>query len=206
VIGDRWSLLIVRELSLRDCRYTDLRDGLPGIASNLLAERIRRLTNDGLVERHEPDAAEVSVVYRLTARGRELLPALHAIVLWASPMMVSGPAPDDRQRGRWTAFAAEAFLDRPAAGREPLRLQVDDEHEPVVIDITPDEVTASLGSTDDADVHISGSTWHQLGLLSGELTFADASRLLDIRGTRSDVQRLRHILEMRRTSTTSDHE
>lgn len=88
------------------------------------------------MERHEPDAAELSVVYRLTARGRELVPALHAIVRWASPMMVSGPTPDDRQRGRWTTFAAAAFLDRLPAGEAPLTVQVDDEQEPVVIDIT----------------------------------------------------------------------
>lgn len=161
------------------------------------------------MERHEPDAAELSVVYRLTARGRELVPALHAIVRWASPTMVSGPAPDDRQRGRWTAFAAAAFLDRLPAGEAPLTVQVDDKQEPVVIDITPDDVTASLGSSDDADIRIGGSAWHQLGLLSGELTFADASRLLHIRGTRSNVQRFRDVLQSRHTPmnpATSDHE
>src|SRR5437588_6264945 len=55
VIGDRWTLLIVRELLLRPCRYTDLRDGLPGIATNLLAERLRELEAANVVEREDPE-------------------------------------------------------------------------------------------------------------------------------------------------------
>ena len=54
VIGDRWTLLIVRELALRGaCRYTDLRNGLPGIASNLLAERLRELDHAGVIARED---------------------------------------------------------------------------------------------------------------------------------------------------------
>ena len=47
VVGDRWTLLIVRELAARPCRYTDLRDGLPGIATNLLADRLKSLERRG---------------------------------------------------------------------------------------------------------------------------------------------------------------
>ena len=49
VVGDRWTLLIVRELSVRPCRYTDLRDGLPGIATNLLADRLKSLEAAGII-------------------------------------------------------------------------------------------------------------------------------------------------------------
>ena len=51
VVGDRWTLLIVRELLLRSpARYTDIREGLPGIATNLLADRLRELEREGIVE------------------------------------------------------------------------------------------------------------------------------------------------------------
>ena len=54
VVGDRWTLLIVRELLIRGaCRYTDLKDGLPGIATNLLADRLRELESAGLIRREE---------------------------------------------------------------------------------------------------------------------------------------------------------
>src|SRR6266852_6069713 len=88
VIGDRWTLLIVRELLIREAyRYTDLRDGLPGIATNLLADRLRELERAGIVEREAAPAPVASTLYRLTERGRELRPAVHALGRWSAPMM-----------------------------------------------------------------------------------------------------------------------
>ena len=67
-IGDRWSLLIVRELMVRDtARYTDLRDGLPGIATNLLADRLHHLCDLGVVERVPPIPPVATPAFRLTA-------------------------------------------------------------------------------------------------------------------------------------------
>ena len=70
VIGDRWTLLIVRELLIRGaCRYTDLRNGLPGIATNLLAERLRELEEAGVIEREEAPPPIATTLFRLTPRG-----------------------------------------------------------------------------------------------------------------------------------------
>src|SRR5438445_11013915 len=83
VIGDRWSLLIVRELLLHDAlRYTDLRGGLPGIATNLLADRLRQLEQAGVVEREEAPPPIARTLFRLTERGRRLRPAIHALMSW----------------------------------------------------------------------------------------------------------------------------
>ncbi len=80
VIGDRWTLLIVRELLLRErCRYTDLRNGLPGIATNLLADRLRELEEAGIVSREEAPPPIATTVFRLTSRGRELEPIVNQI-------------------------------------------------------------------------------------------------------------------------------
>src|SRR5919197_3297835 len=88
VVGDRWSLLIVRELLLRgSCRYTDLRYGLPGIATNLLAERLRELEEAGLVRRVEAPPPIATTLFELTERGRELEDALYALVQWGAPFM-----------------------------------------------------------------------------------------------------------------------
>ncbi len=199
VLGDRWSMLIIRELSLRDCRYTDIRDGLPGIASNLLAERLRELSHAGVVERYESPKPIASALYRLTLRGRELLPAMHAIVRWASPLMVSGPADGDHERGRWTAFAADAFLGGPGADATTLSVQMGDDEEPIVIDIAAGDVSVRIGTDDHADVRVHGSNWMQLGLLSGELSFSEATRLIEITGSRTAVRKLRGVLHRRRT-------
>src|SRR5438045_9642594 len=81
VIGDRWTLLIIRELLLQGpSRYAELQRGLPGIATNLLADRIRDLEANGIVVRKDGIAS-------LTARGRELEPVMRAIGRWRAPLL-----------------------------------------------------------------------------------------------------------------------
>src|SRR5689334_14592704 len=92
VIGDRWTLLIVRELLLRGpSRYTDLRDGLPGIATNLLADRLRELEHAGLVAREDAPPPVATALFRLTKRGRELRPLLEELTRWGLPYMIDEP-------------------------------------------------------------------------------------------------------------------
>src|SRR5215831_16134982 len=88
VVGDRWTLLIVRELALQGpCRYTDLRNGLPGIATNLLAARLRELEAAGVVRREEAPPPIATTLFHLTARGEELRPVLEALTRWGVPLM-----------------------------------------------------------------------------------------------------------------------
>src|ERR671937_2991699 len=107
VVGDRWSLLIVRELMLRDaCRYTDLRNGLPGIATNLLADRLRELERAGVIEREEAPPPVAATVFRLTERGRQLRDAVHALGRWGGPLLADAPH-DDAYRSHWLALPLE---------------------------------------------------------------------------------------------------
>jgi DNA-binding HxlR family transcriptional regulator len=76
VIGDRWTLLVVRELLLGGARYGELERALPGIPSNLLADRLRLLEVEHIAER-DADRA-----YRLTPKGRELAPVLASLAAW----------------------------------------------------------------------------------------------------------------------------
>ena len=93
VVGDRWTLLIVRELELRGaCRYTDLRNGLPGIATNLLADRLRELEHAGVVVREEAPPPIATTLFRLTPRGAELRPVLESLVRWGMPLMAADNA------------------------------------------------------------------------------------------------------------------
>src|ERR1022692_5071124 len=87
IIGDRWTLLIVRELLIRPCRYTDLRQGLPGIATNLLADRLRELEEAGILTREEAAPPVATTLFRLTKRGKELEPALLLLDTWGAPLL-----------------------------------------------------------------------------------------------------------------------
>src|SRR5436305_11702023 len=110
VIGNRWTLLIVRELLLRGpSRYTDLREGLPGIATNLLAERLRELEEARLVAREEAPPPVATTLFRLTPRGEELRPVIERLTLWGAPLMTVQD-PKDVVRSHWLAFALESML------------------------------------------------------------------------------------------------
>ncbi len=70
VVGDRWTLLIVRELLLQGpCRFTDLKNGLPGIATNLLSTRLKELEEAGLISREDAPPPVATVLYTLTENG-----------------------------------------------------------------------------------------------------------------------------------------
>jgi DNA-binding HxlR family transcriptional regulator len=84
IVGQRWTLLILRDLSVGACRYSDLAAGLPGIPTNTLASRLKELEEEGVVMRVAPSGAERAVVYGLTPRGEELVPALEALSRWGA--------------------------------------------------------------------------------------------------------------------------
>lgn len=112
VVGDRWSLLIVRELLPGPLRYGELAASLGGIATNLLADRLRSLEADGVVERRLGEAG--GVVYTLTPWGEQLREPVAALVRWSRPLMLPGPR-DDAFQPRWLAVALPALLDGRSA-------------------------------------------------------------------------------------------
>ena len=94
VLGERWTLLIVRDLSVSPCRFTDLHEGLPGIPTSGLTSRLRDLQADGVVRRIASEHPGGGVRYTLTPHGRALEPILDALGRWGAATMVV-PAPDD---------------------------------------------------------------------------------------------------------------
>lgn len=114
VVGDRWTLLIVRELMLGPRRFTDLIDGLPGISRNLLTERLRALERDGIVSRQELPPPAARQVYELTEDGRDLAEAMLPLVAWGVRRLGSR-GPGESFRPQWAALAMAAFADRDAA-------------------------------------------------------------------------------------------
>ncbi|WP_406638967.1 winged helix-turn-helix transcriptional regulator [Amycolatopsis sp. WGS_07] len=109
IVGDRWNLLIVRQLLIAPARYRDLVDGLPGIATNLLADRLRDLETAGVVERRLAGKGS-AVEYALTPWGAELRQPIEGLIRWSTPLMVRGPE-GDSFRPEWLALAVPVLLD-----------------------------------------------------------------------------------------------
>lgn len=99
-VGERWSLLIVRELLGGPRRYTDLHADLPGVSTDILAARLKQLEGEGLVERRRLERPANASVYELTARGHELRPVLEALATWGTPDL-GEPRPTDAVRAHW---------------------------------------------------------------------------------------------------------
>src|SRR5436190_7273575 len=89
VIGDRWTLLVIRELLLQGpCRFTDLKNGLPGIATNLLSGRLKELEDADLISRQDAPPPIATTLYHLTENGLAVEPVLKALGLWGLRNMV----------------------------------------------------------------------------------------------------------------------
>ncbi|MEX0657614.1 MAG: helix-turn-helix domain-containing protein [Egibacteraceae bacterium] len=150
-VGDRWTLLIVRELSLGDQSFRDLAAALPGISPSLLTKRLDELADDGLVVRNDAPQRSKHVEYRLTDDGRSLQPAIIELIRWGSRWMVSGPG-DDRVDARWAPLALRALLEGQPARRGRVHLDVDGVHVTIASSAGRRQVTAGRHGRADATV------------------------------------------------------
>jgi DNA-binding HxlR family transcriptional regulator len=176
VVGDRWTLLIVRELELRGaCRYTDLRNGLPGIATNLLADRLRELEHEGLLVREEAPPPVATTLFRLTSRGAELRPVLEGLVRWGMPLMTQDNA-GDAVRSHWLAWAVELILTDRQPDAPPVTVELQTGEQPIVVQTRDGKLVTRVGPVGDggADATITGAPRPVMGLLLGMLTLRDA--------------------------------
>ncbi|WP_338888156.1 winged helix-turn-helix transcriptional regulator [Rhodococcus sovatensis] len=192
VVGDRWNLLIVRQLLVAPARYRDLVDGLPGIATNLLADRLRDLESSGVVERRLAGAGSV-VEYLLTPWGSELREPIESLIRWSTPLMVRGPA-DDAFRPEWLALAVPALLEKRVKPRRAATVGLDIGGQPLQLRVTRAgfEVGPQLGPQDGhrLDATVRADPAYVLGLAAGALTLADARALgvVEIDGDESAVR------------------
>ena len=108
LVGERWTLLVVRELLHGPKRYTDLADHLPGIGTNILAVRLKELEAAGIVEKKKLPPPFSSTVYELTPAGRQLRPVLHELARFGARLM--GPPPPDALTEGWLVGALDLAL------------------------------------------------------------------------------------------------
>ncbi len=192
VIGDRWDLLIVRELLARSpARYTDLHNGLPGIATNLLADRLRDLEAAGVVRRFQAPPPVATTVFELTARGEDLWPAVRELGRWGRPLLAE-PADEDEFRIHWLAVPARLHLIDHQPGRPPVTLVLRSGGAALTFATSGGAVRSRPGDADAPDLVLAGPPQLIVGVLVGKLSLAEArARGLDADGDLAVLSRLR---------------
>lgn len=187
VVGDRWNLLIVRQLLMGPARYRDLRAGLSGIATNLLTDRLRDLETAGVLERRLSEDGK-ALSYALTPWGAQLREPIYALVRWSTPLMVRGPQGDEF-RAEWLRLALPAlFADRvPAGPSVAVAIAVDGG----TVQLQTTEAGIEVGEPDgrplDAVLHTEAPI--VLGLAAGVLSFDDVMALVEIDGDQSALRK-----------------
>lgn len=149
VVGERWTLLIVRNLLLGPQRYSQLQRGLPGITTNLLAQRLREMENAGLIE-HVADP-QIAPAYQLTPLGLELEPAIHALGSWGWKRM-GVPAPQDRRDIEWLLVSLRRRYRGGAAVRAEIVIETASYH----ILLEDQQVAIGRGAISDPEVRLLG--------------------------------------------------
>ena len=191
LVGDRWTLLIVRELAQRGaCRYTDLRNGLPGIATNLLADRLRELEHAGVVAREDAPPPIATTLFHLTPRGEQLRPVLEDLTRWGLPLMTE-QSPGDAVRSHWLAGALKLMLTDRQPDASPVAIELQTGDQPIVIETRDGAIHVRLGPADNADATLTGPPKPIMGLLLGLLELADANANgVDYRGDPTILDRI----------------
>ncbi|QEV21096.1 winged helix-turn-helix transcriptional regulator [Streptomyces alboniger] len=113
-VGDRWTLLVVRELLVGPRRYTDLHADLPGVSTDVLASRLKDMEQQGLTTRRRLPPPAAAYVYELTLKGRQLLPVLEALAAWGVHGLEER-RPTDAVRAHWFALPMLRTLARIGA-------------------------------------------------------------------------------------------
>ncbi|MDO0925075.1 winged helix-turn-helix transcriptional regulator [Streptomyces sp. TG1A-8] len=171
LVGDRWTLLIVRELLAGPRRYTDLHADLPGVSTDVLASRLKDMERDGLATRRRLPPPGVASVYELTARGAALLPVLQALGRWGEGEL-GERRPTDAVRAHWFALPLLRALD--GRGVVEVRLEEGEFHVRAGAEEGPAYGDGPAPGEADARLVMDSATCAAVG--RGELALADAVR------------------------------
>lgn len=174
IVGERWTLLIVRELLLGPKRFSDLADRLSGVSSAVLSERLRSLEESGLVGRRwlEPPAA--STVYELTPDGEALRPAVFELIRWGGRFLLP-QRPGERVEPDWMRLALAAYVPQGPTPARSFNIRIRDGGAEAVIHVGggPDGTAIEAGAGP-ADLDLTADFPTALGLVLGFIDPSDA--------------------------------
>ena len=170
IVGDRWTLLIVRELLIRPCRYGELQDSLPGIANNLLAARLHQLEEASVVTRADDGR------YVLTRWGEYLAEPVQALVRWGAPLM-NVREEDEAFQSQWLAHPIEVIFGGIEASRPHFVAEIRAGDQAVTMESAGGQVYFRAGSAAAPDLVLTGPADAIIGLLAGRLDRGGAEEL-----------------------------
>ncbi|MET0762341.1 MAG: winged helix-turn-helix transcriptional regulator [Thermoleophilaceae bacterium] len=189
VVGERWALLVVRELLLGPKRFTDLRAGLPNLSPDVLSQRLRELEADGLVTRRRLPPPAGSKVYELTERGLELEPVILALGRWGTSVPFP---PDGHELGPdSTILALKTVFDPKAARNGDLSVELRLAEQTFSVQVDGRGIEIARGSTEDPDAVLTTSAMTLVALLWQGLGLGEALRsgAAEIEGDRRKLER-----------------
>jgi DNA-binding HxlR family transcriptional regulator len=174
LVGERWALLVVRELLKGPKRYTDLADGLPGIGTNVLATRLRELERGGVVHRRKLPPPAASTVYELTEYGAALDEMMYALARWGARTL-GPPGPGDELDPEWGVNALPALLNPEAAQglTETYVLRIDEEV--FTARLEDGRLQAELGAAEPADLDVAMDMATFYAVAAGDLDPREAA-------------------------------
>jgi DNA-binding HxlR family transcriptional regulator len=178
LIGERWALLVVRELLLGPKRFTDLRDGLPKASPNVLSQRLRELEQAGIVQRRKLPPPAGAWIYELTDWGRDLKPIVISLGTWA---LRSQSFPEDAPVGTDSIILAlGTFFDPEAAGDLTARYEIRLGEQAFTIRIADGAIDVARGPADDADAVVESDATTLSALIWQGRDLADALAAGDV--------------------------
>ena len=196
VLGDRWTLLIMRELTNGAHRYTDLRENLPGIPPNLLAGRLKDLIDEGLATTRELPPPAARTVYTATEYGRTTIPVLRALARFGFQRLE--PADDNTLLRPVSAInaALKPFYDPARAGEVDELYEVVVDGESFVLPSAPGGTRRPPGDTPDLHLELPG--WALVDIRLGTLSIdqALARKLLIRRGNAASFRNFRRVFQL----------
>jgi DNA-binding HxlR family transcriptional regulator len=197
LVGERWALLVVRELLLGPKRFTDLRRGLPNASDNVLSERLRELERAGVVRRRKLPPPAGSRVYELTDWGRELEQTVISLGHWAA-RSPSGPPSDAPVGVDSIILALRSRFDADAARGLRARYELRLGEDRFRIEVADDEIEVARGEPDHADVRLDTDPDTLAAVLWAGRPLADAQRAgkLTIEGHKAAAERFLRLFPM----------
>ncbi|MDQ4065700.1 MAG: winged helix-turn-helix transcriptional regulator [Actinomycetota bacterium] len=198
IVGNRWTLLIVRELRPGPRRFTDLLEGLPGISRKLLSERLRELERDGIVARRELPPPIARQVYELTDDGRDLAAAAAPLMAWGVRRL-GERRPGEFLSPRASSVAMVGLADRDASRgvRETYQYIVGEQAFYFIVDDGWIEVRDGRAEDPAVVVTTDEDTWADLASGKTKTSSAIATGSLTVAGDAQAYERLRKIFSRR---------
>lgn len=197
LVGERWALLIVRELLLGPKRFTDLRAGLPHASTNILSDRLRELEHSAIVRRRKLPPPAASTVYELTEWGRELEPVVTKLGAWGARSPIP---PDSQEIGPDSiVLALNSLFDTEAAGELSASYNLRLGEDRFRVDVAAGKLDLDRGVAVDPEVTLAFPDAPTMaGLLAGQLQLEDAlaSGALQIEGAKQAAKRFLRLFPM----------